>query len=82
MSDKKQDVEVQIGEADDEAQLAAIGYKQELRRDLTLLQVCFIWFYDLSNDIIVVELWVWASLRILQLCAYTPLAYRFLLFLS
>jgi hypothetical protein len=33
------DPEVQVKETADEAELAKLGYKQELKRDLTLIQV-------------------------------------------
>jgi hypothetical protein len=35
------DPEVQVKQNSDEAIMAKLGYKQELKRDLTLLQVCF-----------------------------------------
>jgi hypothetical protein len=41
MSEKaSDDTEHQQPETADEAELAKLGYKQELKRDLTLLQVC------------------------------------------
>jgi len=42
------DPEVQVMQNSDEAIMAKLGYKQELKRDLTLLQVCFSYFISFS----------------------------------
>lgn len=53
MSEKVvKDSEVQQTETADEAELAKLGYKQELKRDLTLLQVCdFCCYQRHVNDV-------------------------------
>jgi hypothetical protein len=43
------DPEVQVKQNSDEAIMAKLGYKQELKRDLTLLQVCFLYFIDFNT---------------------------------